>query len=190
MRHLMELLRKEFQNPTDVSTCSAGPDKRENRLLDAFHSHLESRGKEPREEDDLLPFMSFIDTPGHPFVSTSACSPERTISPCVINEDDREKGVLEPLLCDNVHSNAGTSEADSHHGDMAANETDEISDENPEYSDKEFNQDKSVGFCDEQTDELRGLEGQFSEKLHVSSSTHNTAVTEQQAEGSSSDSEF
>lgn len=186
----MELLRKEFQNPTDVSTCSAGPDKRENRLLDAFRSHLESREKEPKEEDDLLSFMSFIDTPGLPFVSTSTCSPERTTSPCVINEDNREKDILDPLLSDNVHSNAGTGEADSHHGDTAANETDEISDENPEHSDKEFNWDKSVGCCDEQTDELRGLEGQFSEKLHVSSSTDIAAVTEQQAEGSSSDSEF
>lgn len=194
MRHLMELLRKEFQSPTDVSSCSAGPEKNENGLFEAFHSHLELRGKEPKENDDLLSYMSFNDssdspnhTPGGPLVSTPACSPKGTTSPFVINEDKREKDTLDSQLSDSVAINTETDEVDAHQSEMVSKSTDEISSESPEYSSKELNQDKSVGCCDEQTDDLRGLEGQFSESLHVSS---NTAVTEQHAEGSSSDSEF
>lgn len=190
----MELLRKEFQSPTDVSSCSAGPGKNENRLFEAFHSHLEMREEEPKENDDLLSHMSFNDssdspnhTPGGPLVSTPACSPKRTTSPFVINEDKREKATLAPQFGDSVAINTERDKVDAYQSEKVSKATDEISSESSEYSSKLLNQDKSIGSCDEQTDDLRGLEGQFFESLHVSS---NTAVTEQHAEGSSSDSEF
>lgn len=187
----MELLRKEFQSPTDVSICSAGPENTENRLFEAFHSHLELRGKEPKEKDDLLFFNDSCDSPNHtsggPLVSTPACSPKGTTSPFVINEDKREKDTLDSQFGDSVDINTETDELDAHQSEMVSKATDETSREIPECSSKELNQDESVGCCDEQTDDLRGLEGQFSESLHVSS---NTAVTEQHAEASSSDSEF
>lgn len=189
MRHLMELLRKEFQDPTNVSTCSADPDKKETRLFEAFHSHLESRGKEPKGKDDLLSYTSFINSydsigpKGHPFVSTPGCSPERTVSPSVINDDYQEENAL-----DNVLSNTGSDDGDSHQREMGTNATDgEISGESPKDGEREFNQEGSMGCSDEQA-ELRGLEGQFSKSLHVSSSPHRS-VSEQH-EGSSSDSEF
>lgn len=191
----MELLRKEFQSPTDVSSCSAGPEKNENGLFEAFHSHLELRGKEFTEKDYLLPYMPFNDspdspnhTPGGPLVSTPACSPKGTASPFVINEDGREKDTeLDSQFGDSVAINTESDEVDVHQSEMVSKATGETSSEIPEYSSKVLNQDESMGCCDEQTDDLRGLEGQFSESLHVSS---NTAVTEQHAEGSSSDSEF
>lgn len=191
----MELLRKEFQDQTNVSTCSADPDQRENRLFEAFHSHLELRGKEPKQKDDLLSYTSFInssgspDYTGRPFASTPAYSLEITPSSSVIIEDNRGD-ILYSQLSNNILSNTETGEVDSHQSGMGTDATDEITCENPDYGEKEFNQDEGVGCCDEQSDELRGLEGQFSELLHVSSSTHNVAVTEQHAEGSSSDSEF
>lgn len=191
----MELLRKEFQDQTIVSTCSADLDKKGNRLFEEFCSPLELRGKEPEPKDDLLSYMSFInssDSPdytGRPFASTPGCSPEITPSSSVIIEQNRGD-VLYSQLGNNIPSNAETGEVDSHQSEMGTNAADEISCENPDYGEKEFNQDESAGCCDEQSDELRGLEGQFSESLHVSSSTHNVAVTEQPAEGSSSDSEF
>lgn len=194
MRHLMELLRKEFQSPTDVSSCSAGPEKNENRLFEAFHSHLELRGKEPKETDDLLSYRSFNDspdspnhTPEGPIVSTPVCSPKGTTSPFVINEDKREKDTVDSQFADSVDINTETDEVDAHQSEMVSEATDETSRESPECSSKELNQDESVGCCDEQTDDLRDLEGQFSESLHVS---NNTAVTEQHTEGFSSDSEF
>lgn len=190
----MELLRKEFQSPTDVSSCSAGPEKNENRLFEAFHSHLETRQKEPNENDDLLSNMSFNDssdspnhTPGGPLVSTPACSPKGTTSPFVISEDKREKDTLASQFGDGVVITTERDEVDAHQSKMVSKATDKISSESPEYSSKLLNQDESTGCCDEQMDDLRGLEGQFSESLRVSS---NTAVTEQHAEGSSSDSEF
>ncbi|TNM95309.1 hypothetical protein fugu_016392 [Takifugu bimaculatus] len=194
MRHLMELLRKEFQSPTDVSSCSAGPEKNENGLFEAFHSHLELRGEELKEKDDLLSYVSFKDssdspnhTPGGPLVSTPACSPKGNTSPFVINEDKQEKDTLDSQCGDSVAINTESDEVDAHQSEMVSKATDEISSEIPEYSSKVLNQDESMGCCDEQTDDLRGLEGQFSESLHVSS---NTAVTEQHSEGSSSDGEF
>lgn len=191
----MELLRKEFQDQTNVSTCSADPDKKENRLFEAFHSHLESRGKEPNQKDDLLFYSSFInssdlpDYTGRPFASTPACSPEITPFSSVIVEDNRGDILYTPLG-NNVPSNTETGEVDSYQSEMGANATDEINCENPNYGEKEFNQDKSAGCCNEQSDELRGLEGQFSESLRVSSSAHSEVVTEQPAEDSASDSEF
>lgn len=190
----MELLRREFQSPTDVSSCSAGPEKNENGLFEAFHSHLELRGKEPKEKDDLLSYTSFNDssdslhhTPGGPLVSTPACSPKGTASPYVNNEDKGEKDTLDSQCGDSVAINTETEEVGAHQSEMVSKATDEISSKSPGYSSKVLNQDESMGCCDEQTDDLSGLEGQFSESLHVSS---NTAVTEQHAEGSSSDSEF
>lgn len=191
----MELLRKEFQDQTNVSICSPDPDKKENRLFEAFHSHLESRGKEPNQKDDLLFYSSFInssdlpDYTGRPFVSTPACSPKITPSSSVIVEDNRGDILYSPLG-NNVPSNTETGEVDSHQSEMGTNATDEINCENPDYAEKEFNQDESAGCCDEQSDELRGLEGQFSESLQVSSSAHSVVVTEQHAEDSASDSEF
>lgn len=190
----MELLRKEFQDQPNVSTCSADPDKKENRLFEAFHSHLELKGKEPSQKDDLLSYTFFTnssesaDRTGRPFASTPACSPEIIRSSSVIIGENRG-GILHSRLDNNVPSNTATGEVDSHQSEMGTNATDKISCEN-DYGEEEFEQDESAGCCDEQSDELRGLEEQFSESLHVSSSTHNVAVTEQQAESSSSDSEF
>lgn len=186
----MELLRKEFQDPPNVSTCSADPDKKENRLFEAFHSHLELKGKEPKQKDDLLSYTFFTnssesaDRTGRLFASTPACSPEIIHSSSVIIEENRG-GILHSQVDNTVPSNTATGEVDSHHSEMGTNATDKISCENPDYGEEEFEQDES-----QQSDELRGLEEQFSESLHVSSSTHNVAVTEQHAESSSSDSEF
>lgn len=192
----MELLRKEFQDQTNGSTCSADPDKKENRLFDEFHSHLEYRGKESKQKEDLLSYKSFInpsDSPdytGRPVASTPALSPEISPSSSVIIENNRGD-ILYSQLDSNVPSNTETGEVDSsHQSEMDTKATDKISCENPDYGEKEFNRDESAGCCDERPDELTGLEGQFSEVLHVSSSTHNVAVTGQHAEGSSSESEF
>lgn len=191
----MELLRKEFQDQPNVSTCSADPDKKENRLFEAFHSHLELRGKEPKQKDDMLSYTFFMnssespDHTGRPFASTPACSPEVSCSSSVIIEENRG-GILHSQAGNSVPSNTATSEVNSHQSETGTNATDEIGSENPDYGEDEFDQDESAGCCDEQSDELRGLEEQFSESLHVSSSTHNVAVTEQHAESSSSDSEF
>lgn len=188
MRHLMELLRKEFQDQSNVSTCSADPGQKGNRLFEAFHSHLELSGKEPKQKDAALSYTDFdnsLDSPdytGRPFASTPARSPEITRSPSVLIEDNRGDVLYSQL---SVPSNAETGEVDSRQCEMGTNMT-EISCENPDYGEEEFHQDESVGCCDE----LGGLEGQFSESLCVSHSTNDVAVAEQQAEASSSDSEF
>lgn len=195
MRHLMDLLRKEFQDSPDGLTCSADSDKKETALFEAFHAHLESRGKEPKEKDDLFFYSTFItsDSPdytGRPFVSTPAHSPKNATSPNVINEDNGEEDTLDLQLSKDIPSNTGTGELDSHQNETGASATDEIGGEDPDYDEEEFEQDEGAGCGDEESNELRGLEAQFSESLHVSSSTHDTAVTEQRPDSSSSNSEF
>lgn len=187
----MELLRKEFQDQTNVSTGSVDPGKKENGLFDAFHSHLELSGKEPKQKDSALSCMASdnsSDSPDHtgrPFASTPVCSPGLTPSSSVIIGDDRGD-ILYSQLSKNVPSNAETGEVDSRRSETGTNATDKIRCENPDFGEREFHRGGSAG-C---SGELGGLEGKFSESLRLSHSADNVAATEQQSEGFSSGSEF
>ncbi|XP_045919596.1 spermatogenesis-associated protein 7 homolog isoform X2 [Micropterus dolomieu] len=211
MRHLLEVLRKDFEEPANISTSSTKLEKNENGLLDTFLPHLESGGKQvqTKENNDLFPYASLIkycDLPDFAdplLVSTPFCSPERTDSPIKTNkkdgdDDSLEKGISPPLLSQQVSDNTGISDENFQNqiGITAPNE--EISNDTHEYTtivtDEGFHQDHAEVSLDGQSEELENLGRSLSELLHVSSNTHynNVETTEQHtnAAASGSDDEF
>uniref|UniRef100_A0A3Q3NQG8 Spermatogenesis associated 7 n=1 Tax=Labrus bergylta TaxID=56723 RepID=A0A3Q3NQG8_9LABR len=131
MRHLLEVLRKEFEEPTDVSTLSAEIEKKENGLLDTLLPHLESETEEGKTKDNknLFSYASLIrdcDLPQHAaplLVSTPLCSPERTASPTKTNEmeeekEDSEENFSSLWLGEHVPNHTGLSEEDVHQNQM------------------------------------------------------------------------
>lgn len=197
MRHLLEVLRKDFEEPTNISTCNTDLEKNENGLVDAFLPHLESGGKElkTKENNDLFPYASLInycDSPDYAdplFVSTPLCSPERTASPTKTNQkdgedDNLEKGISPLWFRERLSSNTGMSEEDFHQNQIGTTAINK-GDENHEYatitSDKGFHQEQAEGCYDGQSKELKDLGRSLSELLHVSSNTHhkNVETTEQ-----------
>ncbi|XP_022070497.2 spermatogenesis-associated protein 7 homolog [Acanthochromis polyacanthus] len=188
MRHLLEVLRKDFEEPANISSTQL---EKKNDLLDTLLPYLESGGKQvkTKENNDLFPYASLIksyDCPdyAHPLLlSTPLHSPETTTLATEINEnhkegdEDEEKG--SPLLSEHVTDNTGNSEEDFRHIDTAA--TCCVSNENHEYAntnDQEQPENRSDGQCEE----LEDLGRRLSESLHVSSNTHceNTETVSEQ----------
>lgn len=200
MRHLLEVLRKDFEDSTNASTCSTDFEKNEKGLLDAFQSYLESGGKhvEAPKNNDLFPYASLInsrDSPDHAdplLASTPLCSPETAAPQTKANEkdgEDLEKRISSPWLSDHVSSNIGVSEEDVQQSHVDKTATNEVSDENHEYatitSEKGFHQNKEQDFYDELSEELQDLGRRLSESLHVSRTEKHT-----NSASSASDDEF
>ncbi|KAE8290040.1 Spermatogenesis-associated protein 7-like protein [Larimichthys crocea] len=84
MRHLLEVLRKDFEETPNTFTCSTEFEKKENGLLDTFLPNLEAGEKQvkTKENNDLSLYASLIkdcDSLGYAdplMVSTPLCSPE------------------------------------------------------------------------------------------------------------------
>lgn len=204
MRHLLEGLRKDFEEPTNISTCSADLEK--NEMLDGFGPHLESGKKQTKENGDLFSYTFQIKDYRSPdytdplFTSTPLRSPEWTVSPSKTNgkdsEDDNLEVISSPQISHRVSRNTGISEVDfeQYHTDKSARN--EVSNENHKYdtitSEEELRHDKTENGSDGWSKEMRDLESSLLESLHVSSNTHinDMAVTEQHAAASLSDDDF
>ncbi|XP_054470396.1 spermatogenesis-associated protein 7 homolog [Anoplopoma fimbria] len=189
MRHLLEVLRKDFEEPTNTSSCGTELEKKENDLLDSILPHLESGGKhvKTKKDSDLFPYASLIkysDSPDYAdplLVSTPLCSPETTAaSPTKAEEegadDNQEGGISSPRLSEHVSDNTGISEED-HQNQIGTTETSkEVSNENHEYnpitSEEGVHQDQAEVSNDGQSKELEDLGRSLSESLHVSSNKH------------------
>ncbi|XP_076605607.1 spermatogenesis-associated protein 7 homolog isoform X1 [Chaetodon auriga] len=198
MRHLLEVLRKDFKEPVNISTFSTELEKEENGLLDAFLPHQESGGNQVKttENNDSFPYASLIKYCNSPdyadplLVSTPLGSPERTASTTKTNEkdeddDNREKGISSPWLSEDVSDNTGISEEDFHQNHTGPTAANEVSNENHEYtsitSDRGFHQDEDEVSCDGQSRELEDLGRSLSQSLHVSSNTqYNNMETAEQ----------
>ncbi|KAM7403258.1 hypothetical protein PAMA_003943 [Pampus argenteus] len=191
MRHLLEVLRKDFEEPTNTSTSSAELEKKEKYLLDTFVPQLESgdvKQQKTKESNDLFPYTSLIKFSGSPdyadplLVSTPVGSPQRIASPTKTKEkaeedDNQENGISSPSLNEHVSDNAGFSEEDVHpvHEDtVVTNEI--IISQNHEYStltgDEGVHQDQAEGGYDGQSKDLEDLGRSLSESLHITSNTH------------------
>lgn len=210
MCHLLEVLRKDFEEPTTISTCSTDLGKNESGQLDTFLPLLESGGKQvkTKENNDLFRYASLInycDSPDYadPLrASTPLCSPEKTASPTKTNEeqedDHLEKGINSIWLTEHVSRNPGVSEEDFHQNPTGLTATNEGGDENHEYAtittDKGLHEEQAVGWYDGQSKDLTDLGRSFSESLYVSSNTRYTNVeaSEQQTNTAASvtDDEF
>ncbi|XP_034715098.1 spermatogenesis-associated protein 7 homolog isoform X2 [Etheostoma cragini] len=190
MRHLLEVLRKDFEAPIITSTPSSKLEQNENALLDSFLPHLESRGKQvkTKKDNDLFSYASLIkycDTPDYlaPLLgSTPLCSPETTAaSQTQTNEkdgeDDNEKmATSSPWHREPVFDNSGITGED-HPNQIGTTEINkEVSHETQQYttitSDEGFHQDQAAVSYDGQSKEFEDLGRRLSESLHVSSNIH------------------
>uniref|UniRef100_A0A8D3BA02 Spermatosis associated 7 n=1 Tax=Scophthalmus maximus TaxID=52904 RepID=A0A8D3BA02_SCOMX len=205
MRHLLVVLRKDFEAPTNTSNSSAELKKKENDLLDSLLPYLGSGGKQmkTKEDDDMIPFASLVKyCDSSNYTDGLSVSPERTASPTNTNEKDKERDNQEnctgsPLLSEYVTDNTGVSEEDFQHNQVGTTATnEEVCNENHEKSamnsDEGFDQDHGEVSHDRHSKELEDLGRSLSESLHVSSNTdcHSVeAADEQHANTVASDSD-
>ncbi|KAM8916097.1 spermatogenesis-associated protein 7 homolog [Spinachia spinachia] len=192
MRHLLEILRKDFEEPTNIPTSSTEFEKTENALLDSFLPHLESRGKQlkTKKHSKLFQYSSIIEYCDSPdfavpvSVSTPLCSPE-TISPSPnkVDErervvDDEEKGIGSLWLSEQLPDNGGSGE-DDHQNQAITTETEKgVNHENDSVISREgSNHEHASVNRDAQSEELEDLGRSLSQSLHVSSNKHNHMQT-------------
>ncbi|CAK6966914.1 spermatogenesis-associated protein 7 [Scomber scombrus] len=214
MRHLLEVLRKDFEEPTNTSTSGAELEKKEKYLFDKLLPGLEAgdmNHQKTKEDNDLLPYASLIKYGGSPsyadplLVSTPLCSPERTASPAETGEKaeedvNQENGISSPSLTEHVSDNAGLGEEDFYQVHKETVETNqEAINEKHEYTtlsrDEGSHQDQAEVSHDGQSEELEDLGRSLSESLHITNNTHcdNTEAANEQhtnTVASASDDEF
>ncbi|XP_078134191.1 spermatogenesis-associated protein 7 homolog isoform X1 [Sander vitreus] len=187
MRHLLEVLRKDFEEPIITSTSSTKLEKNENALLDSFLPHLESGGKQvkTKKDNNLFSYASLIkycDTPDYsdPLLgSTPLCSPETTAaSQTKTNEkngedDNEETAISSPWHSEHVFDNTGITEEDDQNQIGTTEINKEVSHETNECttitSDEGVHQDQAAVSYDGQSKEVEDLGRRLSESLHVSS---------------------
>ncbi|XP_058470451.1 spermatogenesis-associated protein 7-like isoform X1 [Solea solea] len=201
MLHLLAVLRKDFEEPTNTTTSNTELEKRESDLLDSLQPFLESGGEQvkTKEDNDVFSYVSLIkqcDSPNFTdalLVSTPVCSPDRTASPITTNgkdqeSDNQEKLTSSPRLGEHLPENTGVSEEDVHQNEIGNSNTatdEEVSHENREHtsvtSDEILNQDQAEVSHDGQSQELEDLGRHLSESLHVSSNNSvNVETTNEQ----------
>ncbi|XP_006798515.1 spermatogenesis-associated protein 7 isoform X2 [Neolamprologus brichardi] len=199
MRHLLEVLCKDFEEPTNISSSTAELEKK-NYLLDSLLPCLESVGRhvKTKEDNDLFPYVSPIkhcDFPAYTdplLASTSLHSPTRTPSQTEITEKDKKgdsegKFIDSSLVNEHVTDNTTASEEDFHI--VGTTVTTSVHSETQENSSIASDQEQADG----QSNELEDLGKSLSESLHVSSNTHcKSAASEQHSNtgDSGSDDEF
>ncbi|XP_029981950.1 spermatogenesis-associated protein 7 homolog [Sphaeramia orbicularis] len=187
MRHLLDVLRKEFEEPSNMSSSSPKHEKKENYLLDSLLPQLGSlKELKTKEDNDHFSYASLIKNCESPdyadplLFSTPLCSPGRTVSTTKYNEKEGEdvsleKGTVSPSLSGS--DKAGFSEEDLHRDEKGTSVTNkDTSALDQEYtvipSDEGFHQDQAEASYDQQTKELEDLGRNLSESLHVSDNTH------------------
>ncbi|XP_039898820.1 spermatogenesis-associated protein 7 homolog isoform X4 [Simochromis diagramma] len=199
MRHLLEVLCKDFEEPTNISSSTAELEKK-NYLLDSLLPCPESAGKhvKTKEDNDLFPYVSPIkhcDFPAYTdplLASTPLHSPTRTPSQTEITEKDKKgdsegKFIDFSLVSEHVTDNTTASEEDFHI--VGTTVTTSVHSETQENSAIASDQEQADG----QSNELEDLGKSLSESLHVSSNTHcESAASEQRSNtgDSGSDDEF
>lgn len=180
MRHLLEVLRKDFEEPE--------LDKKESDLLDALLPQSGGKQMKTKEDNDMLPYASLIkycDTTDYTdassvFTTLPSHSPEKTVSATKTNENDeegesQEKRTGSPCLSEHVTNNAVTGKEDPQN-QIGTTVTDkEITNDSQKYTDvtndEGFYQDQAEVSYDGQPGELEDLGRRLSESLHVSSNT-------------------
>ncbi|XP_068574170.1 spermatogenesis-associated protein 7 homolog isoform X3 [Cebidichthys violaceus] len=181
MRHLLEVLRKDFEEPTNTSTSRTELEKNENDLLDSFLPQVKTK-----KDSDLFPYASIIkhcDSPDYAdslLVSTPLCFPELTAaSPIKAKEEEGvedNQGIVSPWLGDHISDNTGIGEEDHQNQISTAETSKEVSNENHEYntiiSEEGFHQDQAEVSYDGQSKELEDLGRSLSESLQLSSNQH------------------
>lgn len=173
MRHLLDVLRKDFEEPNNTYFSSA--ELRKKDLLDTLQPQLKS-GLSKQTKEDLSPYVSlskYRDSPDYAdplMVSTPLCSPESAPSQVKRNENTEEG--------DNQEHDSDKEDAHPIHMDEVVNNKDVIN-QSHEYSttseEEGFNRGQAQVSYDSyegQSKELEDLGRSLSESLHVSSNNH------------------
>ncbi|XP_026159198.1 spermatogenesis-associated protein 7 homolog isoform X2 [Mastacembelus armatus] len=190
MRHLLEVLRKDFEEPISISNSSTEPENKEDDLFDTLLPHLESVEKQipqTKEDNDIFPYASLIkyDSPGYTDAIsgfTPLSSPKRAASLMTTEEKNEEGDIQEkctgsPWFHENLTNNTGIIEEDSHQNQTGLTITSiEVSSEHhektTETSDEGFQQDQVEASYERQSTELEDLGRSLSVSLHVSNNTN------------------
>ncbi|XP_056152343.1 spermatogenesis-associated protein 7 [Lampris incognitus] len=172
MRHLLEVLRKDFESPVNSPTCSAEIEIKENDL------HYKQRPMETKQENDLFPYASLItdnESPGtaDPLavsIPLHCGSCERT-SPTETSKEgledlDQLTGTGPLWLSEGVSDYTEINEEDLPQTPKETHGyTTMASDDGLHHKPAEYN-------YDGMSKELEDLGISLSESLHVSSNTH------------------
>ncbi|KAM4723488.1 spermatogenesis-associated protein 7 [Anableps anableps] len=186
MRHLLEVLRNEFEEPSNISRSSKDPLRNGKTLFDSVFSHFESGSKpvKTKEDKDIITHASLInhcdvsdyDKPSR--VSTPSCSPVKTAYSLKKREKDKKKENDEEgfglMMCsDDVTESTIISQGD-YQTDITA-----ASAQNENYEHTTMSSHVNQG--DGTFKEVEDLGNILSESLHVSSNTdsENVATAEE-----------
>ncbi|XP_067335232.1 spermatogenesis-associated protein 7 homolog isoform X2 [Channa argus] len=178
MRHLVDVLRKDFEKPINRSTSSTELEKKENYLFNTLLPHLESKGKQvnTKTDNEQLPCASqskHCDTLDYTDVLsglTTLCSP--AASPTKTNGKDKED-TTSPWLSEQVTDKTGINEEDFHQNLIGTNAiSKENIIENQSVTTDEGSHHPELT-CVGQSIELEDLGRSLSESLHVSNMNNN-----------------
>lgn len=208
MRHLLEVLCKDFKEPINAATGATDLEKNENGLLDAFHSHLGSGDKQlkTKESTDPFSYASLINRCNSPdyadplFASTPSCSPGRTASPSQTTEkkdeeDEKvEKGLSSPQTSDHFSSHMRGS-AEVHQNQMDTTAASEVSIENHERSsvtsDKDFHEELGGGDFERHHEQFEDLGTKlYKMRLEASKTDDSDTENKEHTAASVSDDDF
>lgn len=204
MRHLLEVLCKDFKEPDKTVRCIADLEQSEQSILGAFHLGLGDEKERTKESSDQFSSASFVnrcDSPDYSSplsASTPTCSPERNASPAQATRQDGEDSKLErslssPHLSNHLSCSAQGSVEGVHHNQTDASE---VSSENHELeslsSDKSTHEELGGGDYERHCDKLEDLESKLNAlHLEVSNSGHSSPGNNKEHTASSvSDDDF
>ncbi|XP_014324013.1 spermatogenesis-associated protein 7 isoform X1 [Xiphophorus maculatus] len=182
MRHLLEVLNNEFEEPFDISTSTKVPLKHGKALLDSVFSHFKFGPKpvETKEDDDVITHALQINHPDLsdyddlPWVSTRPCSPVRTASSTKTRAEDEKKendeeGVGLKFCSGDLIDSSQDSQEDFLQTDITEMN---VQNENCEHTTTS----SDVNQSDKLSKEAEDLGNILSESLHMSSKTDSENV--------------
>uniref|UniRef100_A0A3B5MGA8 Spermatogenesis associated 7 n=1 Tax=Xiphophorus couchianus TaxID=32473 RepID=A0A3B5MGA8_9TELE len=182
MRHLLEVLSNEFEEPFDISTSTKVPLKHGKALLDSVFSHFKFGPKpvETKEDDDVITHALQINHPDLsdyddlPWVSTRPCSPVRTASSTKTRAEDEKKendeeGVGLKFCSGDLIDSSQDSQEDFLQTDITEMN---VQNENCEHTTTS----SDVNQSDKLSKEAEDLGNILSESLHMSSKTDSENV--------------
>lgn len=204
MRHLLEVLCKDFKEPDKTASCITYLEKNEHSLLNAFHSHLGSGDEQERTKESSDPFsyaslINRCDSPDYSSplsASTPTRSRERSASPAQTigqdgEEEKPERSLSSPQLSDHSSSQAQGSVEGVHRDQADATAAGEVSSENhqlePVTSDKGVQEELGGGDFERHRDNFEDLETKLYEMhLEASKSGHSSTGNHEEEDTASS----
>ncbi|XP_074548345.1 spermatogenesis-associated protein 7 homolog [Halichoeres trimaculatus] len=210
MRHLLEVLRQEFEAPANISDSTTELEKRENNFFSSLPPHLKSGREEAKTKnrnnqfslESLIKNCHLQDYSDPLLMYPPLCSTGRSASPSQFNDidggdDHFRKAIRSSWLSAHIPDNAALAQEDLHQNQTDTSAVD-ISNDSQECtsvsSDKAYQEDTAEVSYTGESKELDDLARTLSESLCVSNSAqhNNETTTEQQknAAASFSDDEF